>query len=81
MFCRGREKERGRDHRRACEEGGEPKSHRTTDWDKETPQTERGYGEGDTPYTRVRGMYVEEECFFDKMALSYNQRTHNSDDS
>ena len=55
-LCLCRDRERGADQgRRSHREVGEPQSHRCTDWDKETPQTDRGHGGGDTPYSRVRG--------------------------
>ena len=52
-----RDRERVHDHRRPDREDKGRSSGRSSDWDNETPRTDVGYNEGETPHSRVRGEF------------------------
>ncbi len=62
----GRDKDRERDHhmrrdRRGARDQGSQRSQTRSDWDNETPSTDKRHREGETPYSRMRGMQHRNE--------------------
>lgn len=59
LLSREREKDRERERSRG-NDGKDSRRHHDSDWDHETPRTDRRYGgAGETPYSKIRGRNLE----------------------